>query len=106
MANKSFKITLSAVYNNDKIVPEIISDQIWEAMKNIGNGLVMLDVDSIKEIKDSKKVIKKVIEEAKKNNIESKENECIIKKEKKIIKKEIEKKEDKTIKKKVKKGKK
>lgn len=70
MENKSFKINLTVVYNNDEITPEIISDQIWEAMKNIGNGIIMLNVDSIKETKDSKKIIKKTIEEMKENDLD------------------------------------
>ncbi|MBR4316383.1 MAG: hypothetical protein IKP65_05405 [Alphaproteobacteria bacterium] len=70
MENKSFKINLTVVYNNDEITPEIISDQIWETMKNIGNGIIMLNVDSIKETKDSKKIIKKTIEEMKENDLD------------------------------------
>lgn len=83
MENKSFKINLTVVYNNKEITPELISDQIWETMKNIGNGIIMLNVDSIKEVKDSKKVIKKTIEEMKENNIEQQDEYISVKKAKK-----------------------
>ena len=83
MENKSFKINLTVVYNNKEITPELISDQIWETMKNIGYGIIMLNVDSIKEVKDSKKVIKKTIEEMKENNIEQQDEYISVKKAKK-----------------------
>ena len=59
---KVFKITLTAVYNNDNINENYISDNVWKSMKKIDKGLALLNVDDIKEMKRPNQTIKTLIE--------------------------------------------
>jgi hypothetical protein len=63
MSNKVFKITLTAVYNNDNITEDEISDNVWLSMKGLNNGLIMLNVDDIKENKRPNKAIKSLLKD-------------------------------------------
>ena len=60
---KVFKITLTAIYNNDNINENDISDNLWKSMKETGNGIAFLNVDDINEMKRPNKTIKKLIED-------------------------------------------
>lgn len=59
---KVFNVTLTAVYNNDEIKPEEISDNIFKTMKKIDKSLAILTVNSIKENKKPDQYIKKILE--------------------------------------------
>lgn len=63
MSNKVFKITLTAVYNNDNITEDEISDNVWLSMKGLNNGLIMLNVDDVKENKRPNKAIKSLLKD-------------------------------------------
>lgn len=59
---KVFNVTLTAVYNNDEIKPDEISDNIFKTMKKTDKGLAILTVNSIKENKKPDQYIKEIIE--------------------------------------------
>lgn len=48
---KGFKITLTAIYSNDDVSADQISDDVWQALKKAGHGIALCNVSSIKQIK-------------------------------------------------------
>jgi hypothetical protein len=60
MANKVFKVTFSAIYKDD-ITPEEISDNLFKALRNINDNLIVLNVDEIKQMKRIDASIKKIL---------------------------------------------
>lgn len=82
MSNKVFKITLTAVYNNDNITEDEISDNIWFSMRGLNNGLIMLNVDDVKENKRPNATIKSLLKEIslqQENDLSLKDNHVEIK---------------------------
>lgn len=60
MANKVFKVTFSAIYKDD-ITTEEISDNLFKALRNINDNLIVLNVDEIKKMKRIDASIKKIL---------------------------------------------
>jgi len=60
---KAFKISLVAAFNGDEVTPEQISDGIFSAMRAVAPGLAMLNVESVKAIKDAEAKVARLVEE-------------------------------------------
>ena len=61
--NGVYRITLTAVYNNDAMDAESISDGVFEAMTKVGKGLALLHVDSVKAVAKPEEAIAKILAE-------------------------------------------
>lgn len=87
--SKVFKITMSAVYNNDEITMDEITDNIFNAMQSINKNLAILNIDDIKEMKRPKKTIVNLISsltEEPMDNVKNNEHYIEVKKEKSVKK--------------------
>lgn len=59
---KAYKITLTAIYNDDNVDPEKISDGVWKALQAAGNGVALCNVTSIRKISKVDEEIRKIKE--------------------------------------------
>ena len=59
--NRVFRISMTAVYNSDTIDENAIADGVFEAMSKVGNGLVLLHVDAVKNVKNANEAIAKIL---------------------------------------------
>ena len=59
---KAYKITLTAIYNDDNVDPEKISDDMWSALQSAGNGVALCNVTSIRKISKVDEEIRKIKE--------------------------------------------
>ena len=60
-ANRVFRISMTAVYNSDTIDENAIADGVFEAMSKVGNGLALLHVDDVKNVKNANEAIAKIL---------------------------------------------
>ncbi len=59
---KVFKISMTAVYNNEGMEAEAIADSVFEAMTKVGKGLALLHVDSVKPVAKPDKAIIEILD--------------------------------------------
>ena len=71
MGKKVYKVSLSVVYN-EPVEPEMISDKLCETFVAMGNNVALINVNSIKSVKDENKYIAELLNEAQ-SNIDSRE---------------------------------
>ena len=67
---KAFKVSVTAVYNNDDIDQEQVAKRIFESMK--GDGLVICNVDKITRCRKGDEILAKTLENLKRDSEESK----------------------------------
>ena len=70
-ANRVFRISMTAVYNSDTIDENAIADGIFEAMSKVGNGLALLHVDDVKNVKNANEAIAKILSKVSGQNQEA-----------------------------------
>lgn len=56
-----FKVTLTAVYKDDSMDAESISDDLFKAMSKTG-GLALMHVDSVRKVSKPEEAIAKILE--------------------------------------------
>ena len=59
--NRVFRISMTVVYNSDTIDENAIADGVFEAMSKVGNGLALLHVDDVKNVKNANEAIAKIL---------------------------------------------
>ena len=59
--NRVFRISMTVVYNSDTIDENAIADGVFEAMSKVGNGLALLHVDDVKNVKNANQAIAKIL---------------------------------------------
>lgn len=59
---KGFRITLTAIYNDNDLTPDDVSDFVWEAMKSGGHGITMCNVSAITKVRNVNEEIHKIKE--------------------------------------------
>ena len=69
--NRVFRISMTAVYNSDTIVENVIADGVFEAMTKVGNGLALLHVDDVKNVKNANEAIAKILSKVSGQNQEA-----------------------------------
>lgn len=69
--NRVFRISMTAVYNSDTIDENAIADGVFEAMSKVGNGLALLHVDDVKNVKNANEAIAKILSRVSGQNQES-----------------------------------
>ena len=70
-ANRVFRISMTAVYNSSTIDENAIADGVFEAMSKVGNGLALLHVDDVKNVKNANEAIAKILSKVSGQNQES-----------------------------------
>lgn len=58
-----FKVSMTAVYNDDGIDMEAIADSVGNAMMKVGNGLIVVHVDSVRKVSDGDKELARILGE-------------------------------------------
>ena len=69
--NRVFRISMTAVYNGNTIDENAIADGVFEAMSKVGNGLALLHVDDVKNVKNANEAIAKILSKVSGQNQEA-----------------------------------
>ena len=69
--NRVFRISMTVVYNSDTIDENAIADGVFEAMSKVGNGLALLHVDDVKNVKNANEAIAKILSKVSGQNQEA-----------------------------------
>jgi hypothetical protein len=68
---KVFKVNLSVVYNDDEITMDTICDNMFKAISQINDKIVVLNIDDIKEMSRVNQAVAKMMQDIVKEPIEN-----------------------------------